>query len=235
MHDGHRERMKARLLEGSSFADHELLELLLYYAIPRRDTNPIAHALIERFGSLRGVLEAPSAELMQTPGIGEHAAALLELLPVVAKRYYMDSAAHIRLRTPREAVQYTINMLFGKTNEMVWLLCLDMQHNLAGKELISQGTLDRSAMYIRNVAAAAMRYNAARVILAHNHPTGSPRPSAEDVSATLEVIRALAPLEVAVSDHIIVSGQSYYSFFEERICPELYGPDSMDASLRQYT
>lgn len=218
IHEGHRARLKNKLLHGgaSSLADHELLELLLFYSIPQKNTNPLAHTLLRTFGSLKNVLLADPADLQQISGIGQHSASLLALIPEISRRIYQPQQP-VRLRNVQDASRYVVHELYGKKNETLYLLCLDIQFRLLDISPITEGTLDAVSIHLRPLVSAALRHNAAFIILAHNHPTGSPRPSRPDIVATQEILSVLKPLGIKLIDHIIVSGTEYYSFFRQEI------------------
>ncbi len=222
VHDGHRQRLKARFLaEGiDSFQPHEILELILFYGVPRVDTNEIAHHLIERFGSLAEVMDAPYEELLQVKGVTESAAALLKLLPQAARIYLTERhGGQEILNTPAKLGEYFVNRFVGETSELVYLLCLDSSLNAISCTKITEGGVSGATVAIREIVSLALRHNSAWVVLAHNHPRGLAAPSNEDVIATRTIKKALAYLGVTLVDHIIVSGKEYCSI-QERY-PEL--------------
>ena len=188
IHDGHREKMRRRFLETGleGFADHEALELLLYYAIPRRDTNPIAHALMERYDSLSGVLNAPVEDLEKVEGIGESAAILLSLVSRLSRKARIaDASQETILNSSERAGAYLLERFAGERRELVFLLCLDRK----GRLLTS----------------------ASAVILAHNHPSGVAVPSSSDEAATRQVAEALRTIGVRLVDHIVVADRDFVS------------------------
>lgn len=207
-HLGHRERMRQRFRQNglNGFAPHEVVELLLFYAIPQRDVNPLAHRLIKRFGSLHGVLDASVEELMQEDGMGEYAATLLSLVSRAAKELDMSRISQKRLLTTRrDAEEYCIHLLSGLQQEHFYMVCLNGQMELLGNVLISSGTLSEVTAYPRLVAEGALRYNAHTVVLCHNHPGGSMVPSQQDVELTARLAQLLSGIEVRLADHIIVA------------------------------
>ncbi len=214
MHDGHRMRLKTRFqktgLEG--FAEHEILELILFYAIPRQDTNPLAHALIDHFGSLYAVLSADINDLTEVKGIGENAASLIRLFKDVSKHYYSKAYRPRSVETSEKAAKYILSLLYGKRNENFYLICLDANYHILYEELMCEGSIDTIPVFPRKIAACALRHNAASIIIAHNHPAGDPKPSKADIQATLDIVQAIKPLGIQLSDHIIVAGDEYYSF-----------------------
>jgi DNA repair protein RadC len=223
LHTGHRERLRLRFLkEGlDSFEDHQVLELLLFQAIPRRDTNPISHNLIQRFGSLSAVLEADPKDLAAVEGVGENAAAFLSMIPHITRRYFYDRIRHSRktLNTSETAAEYLVPLMAGRSEEVFYAICLDSQLRVLYPALISEGTVKDALVHPRHVAEAAVRHKAASVLLAHNHPAGSAKPSTHDHKLTRNLVQALGGINVQVVDHIIVAGELIYSFQREGTLP----------------
>ena len=217
IHDGHRERLRQRYLRTglTGFDDLAILELLLCFAIPRRDTNPIAHALLDRFGSLASVLEAPPEELRQVEGIGESAAVLLTLVPAVARQHLIQrSCAGRPLTTTARLSEYLLPRFFGERDEVVWLLCLDAQLRPLDCRLLFRGSVNTTGVSVRKIVQVALGCNATSVVMAHNHPSGLALPSLEDEQTTQSVRQALAAVGIPLADHIIVADGQYYSFSE---------------------
>ena len=214
VHAGHRARLRERFLkEGlSGFSEHEVLELLLMFAIPQKDVNPLAHALIGRFGSLSAVLEASPAELMRVAGVGQNAAALLSLMPQLMG-YYQHSAmgAKPSITNLSGAKRYAGALFFGVHEECVYMICLDQSGRVLSPALLHKGTIDQVQIYPREVVETALRYHAHAVLLAHNHPSGTAEPSRDDYDATRAVISALNVIGVRVIDHLIFAGSTVYS------------------------
>ncbi len=213
-HDGHRERLRDSFLTHGldSFHEVQALELLLFYAIPRKDTNPIAHALLDRFGSLEGVFDASEQELCEIPGIGKHAAALILLAPQIVKRSRVVAASEVQyIRNGREAAQYLRPRLDTEREEVAMMICLDAHMAVINCVELARGSVDRVEFNIRRVVEIAMKSRASYVVLAHNHPTGSPRMSREDDAVTSRVYKALELVNIRLFDHIIVAGGSYAS------------------------
>ena len=218
IHAGHRERIRQRFREQglTGFAEHEVLELLLTYAIARKDVNPLAHALIERFGSLAAVLEADVQELMRVPGVGENTASLLSLIPELCGYYQRNAMGDKpRISNPSEAKAYCSALFTGAHEEMVYLLCLDQAGRLVHPALLRRGTVDEVAIYPREVVEIALRYHAHAVLLTHNHPSGSEKPSQADIDATTRISVALEAIGISVMDHLILSGDAVYSMKRE--------------------
>lgn len=207
VHDRHRERLRERFLrEGlDNFEQHQVLELLLFYCLPRIDTNAIAHELINRFGSLAAVLEASPTELQKVNGIGPNAACFLSFAAAFS-RFYMINRADTDgkcLLTVEAWSEHLEPYFLGKTNEMVYLLCLDAKGKQLACKLISEGSVNTAGVQIRKVVEAALNMNASFAVLAHNHPSGIAIPSGDDVETTKAVASALRAVDVGLLDHII--------------------------------
>ena len=214
VHAGHRDRVREKYVSNglNSFADHEVLELLLFYANKRGDTNPIAHKLIERFGSLSTVLEASYDDLICVDGIGDTAATLITLVPQLFRRYTCDKAEKNRFITnPDEAKAFVAPHFFGLSNEKIGIVCLDSQNRVNNFTFVSEGSLKLAQIDIRKVAQIALRNNAASIIIAHNHPGGIATPSRNDVETTKTLVNALSLINITVADHIIVSDDDSFS------------------------
>lgn len=219
IHTGHRGRVKeeflARGIEG--WPDHRVLELLLFYAIPRGDVNPLAHELIDRFGSLDRVLDALPEELMKVKGMGEHAVTLLKLVPAVTGRYLKERVGPGQLiHTVEEAGSALLPYFYGSRNEMVYILCLDAKEKLVGIRKISEGNNTNSDVTIRRVAEECIALQASACYLAHNHVSGIALPSPEDMNATAVIREALRPLGVEVLDHLVFVDGDFVSGEETR-------------------
>lgn len=214
IHDGHRKRMKERFFhEGlDHFSEFEALEVLLYYAIPRKDTNPIAHALIERFGSLEQVLDAPQEELEKVPGITNNVAVLMKLVTEMGRMYLVKRTKNIRvLKTIKECGEYLMPYFFGRVNETVFLLCLDAKCKVLACREVGEGSVNSANVPIRRIVEIALATKASSVVLAHNHPSGLALPSGEDIATTRRVAAALSTVDVQLVDHIIVADDDFVS------------------------
>lgn len=214
IHRGHREKMRQRFLKSGleGFADHEALELLLFYAIPRQDTNPIAHRLMERYGSLSAVLSAPAEDLKKVEGIGESAAVLLKAAGQIAQKARLSDATAQRPLTDVEAAgAYLLERYAGETHEMLYELCLDQKGKLLACKRLSEGSASSAALDIRKVVENAILTSASAVILAHNHPSGIALPSDDDCAATTRAARALQTIGVTLADHIVVADDDFVS------------------------
>ncbi len=218
IHDGHRENMRERFLKSGleGFADHEALELLLYYAIPRRDTNPIAHALMERYGSLSAVLTAPVEDLQKAEGIGEHAAVLLRLVPqLYQKARLADAARETVLNSVSRVGAYLLERFDGEKNEVIYQVCLDRKGKLLACKRLGDGGVASANVDIRRMMENALLTSASGVVLSHNHPSGVAVPSADDWSATRRAVDALATIDVQLVDHIIVADGEFVSMRQD--------------------
>ena len=217
MHAGHRQRVKERFLkEGlDSFSDIQVLELLLFYAIPRQDTNPIAHTLLERFGSLPQVLEAPVEELEKVPGVGHNAALLLSLAPAVGRYYMVERAKDgLCLRSLSACQDYLQTFFIGRRTEVVYLLCLDAKCKVLSCREVGEGSVNSANVPIRRIVEIALASNATSVVLAHNHPSGIALPSEEDIVTTQRVAAALRTVDITLADHIVVADDDYVSMVQ---------------------
>ena len=212
MHENHRDRLKNRFLTESldTFEPHNVLELLLFYSIPQKDTNETAHRLIERFGSLSDVLDAPFEELIQVPGIKEHSATLLKLIPALSRRYMLDKHHGDEPLSSTEKIgQYFVDKYFGINVETVYLLLLDNKFDVIDCVKIHEGSVSSAAITLRRLVELALYRRASMVVLAHNHPSGVPIPSSEDIYTTREIKKAFDLLEIKMLGHILVAGEKY--------------------------
>ncbi len=213
-YDGHRDRLRKKFLTHGLdvLQDHEVLELLLFYALPRRDTNKLARDLLAHFGSISAVLEAPLSDLKTIGGIGENAAVLLQLVTPLARRYLLSRTAQgVCLSTTKACGEYLLPYFFGAKDELVYLLCLDSKCKVLGCRLLYKGSLNSAGFSLRKVAEAAINCNAASVVLAHNHPSGLALPSKADEESTTQLQSALEALDILLADHIIVADQDFIS------------------------
>lgn len=211
---GHRERIREKFASGGldHFLDHETLELLLTYCIARKDTKPLAWALLQRFGSLSAVLDASVEELCSVKGIGRQSALYLKLIRNVFKKYSLDEVKEkVTIRTPEQVINYCKASLAGKSEECLELIYLSIRNTVIKSEIVASGDLDRVSVSPRKVVECALAAKAAAVILVHNHPSGDPTPSMEDILLTKEIVRSAALLGIAVHDHIIVGKSTHYS------------------------
>ncbi len=213
--EGHRARLRERFRARQGFdgfSDHEILELLLTYGAPRRDTKKLAKGLLDTFGSLKGVFEAKPEQLMKVDGVGEVQGTLISMvLPLtrVCARCEMDSPEQITNR--RDLESYCRSLLLGKRIEEFWVICVNAQCRVLGRQIISSGSLSEVSAYPRLVMEAVITYNAHSVFFCHNHPGGTCAPSAEDTASTLQLQKLLRGIDVMVLDHMIIAGNGAYS------------------------
>lgn len=230
IHDGHRQRLLKRFrTEGlDHFEQVQVLELLLFYAIPRKDTNVIAHNLLERFGSVSRVMDASVPELMKVPEVGESAATLLHLAKELGRYYQVDSARKGRVMKDTESCgQYLLPYFFGRQLETVFLLCLNANCNVISCKEVGQGEINSAVISTRRIVEIALAEKASTVVLAHNHPSGVAVPSNEDVVVTRRVAMALAAVEVTLFDHLIVADDDFVSLAQSG----LYRPGEFSSYL----
>jgi len=215
--EGHRKRLRERYEQSGldGFHDHEVLELLLSYAIPRRDVKPIAKDLLAHFGSLAAVLDAPLPLLQKRNGVGSYAAVLLSTVPRLFDRYHRDRwKENHSFNSTREAASYLSSLLEIERNEVFYILALNSRNMLIAAEEIQRGSVNRTAVFPRQVVEACLKHRATAVILAHNHPGGDPTPSSADRHLTRKLKRILNDLDIPVHDHIIIAGPNHFSFAE---------------------
>ncbi len=218
LHTGHRQKLRERFIREKGFEhfeDHQILELLLFYAQPRGDTNPAAHRLLDEFGDLKTVLEARPESLMRVKGVGEQAATLISMV-VPLTRVWERCAMKVptQISNSRDAEHFCMSLLAGERNERFYVICLNAQCQLIGQRRISEGSLSEVSAYPRMVMETALNYNAHSVLLSHNHPGGTCSPSAEDISSTQQLQRLLNGVGIMVLDHIIVAGSRTYSMIQ---------------------
>lgn len=214
IHEGHRKRMKERFMKSGldDFAPHNVLEFLLFYSIPRGDTNPIAHRLIDAFGSLSGVFDATPEELMKVSGVGESTAILISMIPQMARKYLEDKADAVNVVGGCGDIgAYFLPKFVGRTNEALMMVSIDNKNKVISCSVVAEGTVDSAKVSRRKVMEEAMKVKATRVILAHNHPRGVAVPSAEDVAMTREIGRLFAQVGIELVDHIIIADDDYVS------------------------
>ena len=214
IHDGHRQRLKNRFRQEGldRFDEIQVLELLLFYAIPQRDTNPLAHRLLEHFGSLAQVLEAPAEELEKVAGVGSNVSTLLTLTTALA-RYYMVSRSNQTeiLTSVQMCGDYLLPYFVGRRNETVFILCLDAKCKVLGCKEVGEGSVNSASVPIRRIVEMALGMNATSAVLAHNHPSGLALPSGEDVQTTRRLAVALDAVDILLADHIVVADDDYVS------------------------
>ena len=219
-HTGHRQRLRQRFDENrlNGFSDHEVLELLLTYAIPRIDVNPLAHKLMKTFGSLSAVLEASGDELKKVDGIGERSAALINLMVPLFQRYEQERLQpKVRFTTYSALASYCSTLFLGTQDEQFYLLCFDAKMKLIKAVNIASGTADEVHISPKQVVREAMRLNAVTVAVTHNHPSGDPKPSVADIDLTRDIRDALGTVDIRLADHVVVGAYETFSIFRNSL------------------
>lgn len=220
LHSGHRDRLRKKFLQygADGLEFHELMELLLFYSIPRKDTNEIAHRLLERFPTLGRLMSAEYDELCDIKGISENSAVLIRLFSELAHRYYKELAAEEtdgKLETLAQQAIYLRPYFLGAKVEQMYLLCLDHQWRPVYCDRISEGGVSAVKVDCRKLAETALKYRAARVIVAHNHPDGFAMFSSADVQTTNYIRNALGVLDIPLYDHLLFAGVEFVSFRQQ--------------------
>jgi DNA repair protein RadC len=212
--------MKKRFIEHGldNFDDINALELLLFYALPRCDTNVTAHRLLDRFGSLSGVLEASADELEKVEGVGESAAVLLRLIPQMSRRYMVESeSGGGTINGSAAAGSFFLPRFMFETDEVIYMACLDSVHRVINCTEVGRGVVNSAEVSVRKIVELALRQNAAAVLLAHNHVNGLALPSKEDELTTRQIAAALSMVGITLVDHIIVAGREFVSMADSGI------------------
>lgn len=216
--DGHRGRMRARLLTAGpdALADHELLEMVLFLALPRRDTKPIARALLARFGSYAAAIAAPLPDLLGIDGLGEAGAAALKTVQAAALRLARAEVLHQPVLNNWDRLMAYLNAAVARERvEQFRVLFLDNRNRLMADEAQARGTVNHTPVYPREVVKRALELNATALILVHNHPSGDPTPSRDDIAMTQEIRQAAQALSILLHDHVIVGNGQWLSFRKE--------------------
>lgn len=217
IHSGHRQRMKERILATGldGLADHEVLEVLLYFTVPRSDTNELAHRLIRHFGSLGQVLGADFEELKQVAGVGGNTAFMLTMLPGLLARVERDRNRERPIFGATQAFgEYVCGLFVGETTETAFLVCLNANLQLINTVRLARGDVGSVRISVPQVVQTALRHKARVAVLAHNHPGGRLKASGDDLELTARCQKALAQVNVKLMDHLIVGGDKYLSFLD---------------------
>jgi len=217
IHKDHRQRLRDRFLkEGlDNFDELYVLELLLFYCIPRIDTNPLAHRLLDHFGSLTAVLNAAPEELEKVDGVGKNTATFLSLITQVGRYYQVKQSAQGKiLTTVDQCGHYLVPFFFGREQETVFMLCLDAKCKVISCKMVGEGSVNSANIPVRRVVEMALAANATTVVLAHNHPSGLALPSADDIQTTQRMAAALETVEITLADHIVVSKEDFVSIVQ---------------------
>ena len=217
IHEGHRQRLKDRFRQEGldGFNEVNALEMLLFYCVPRSDTNPLAHRLIERFGSFSGVLDASIEELEAVEGVGHNISTFLAFIPQL-ERYYNDNKnKNLKILTSvSQCGEYLRPKFINRKNEMVYMVCLDAKCKVLSCKQLGEGSVNSAGVPIRRIVDVALKMNASSVILAHNHPGGGAFPSSDDIQTTIRVSQALAGVDVVLTDHLIFADGDYTSIVD---------------------
>jgi DNA repair protein RadC len=216
--EGHRQRLRERFLKSglSGFHDYEVVELLLTLATPRKDCKSAAKAALRRFKTLQGVLEASAEALSEIEGIGPKNLLGIKLIKAVGDRYLKKKLiGKVPLNNSRELFDYLYHGIRDKTRECFMVFFLDAKNRVIAVETLFEGTLTASSVYPREVVVAALNHHAAALIFAHNHPSGDPAPSPEDIAITRRLVFACRNLDITVHEHLIVGNNTYYSFADQ--------------------
>jgi DNA repair protein RadC len=220
VHKGHRDRVRMKFIEEGldSFHDHEIIEMLLFYGIPFKDTNVLAHRIIKEYGSLTALLEADPREVSRRCGISLNAACLIAMIVPLSRRYLTAKWGNKPvLNSSSKAGEYVLSLFAGRCYEVFYTICLDSQNHVTYAALVHEGTINEAPVYPRIIVETALRHKANSVILAHNHPGGSLKPSNADIEVTKKIYAALKPIAIQVVDHVIAAGDRYFSFAEQGI------------------
>jgi len=218
LHKHHRRRLKERYVRVGleAFADHEALELLLTYAIPRKDVKPLAKTLLATFGSYDAVMDAGIDKLTEVEGVSQHTAILFQLVRDLMARYFLTEAKkQFRFSGTTDLIRYCRLQMAHLQDEQFRVIYLNTQNRIIKDEILQEGTVDRAEIYPRKILEKALKYKASAMIMVHNHPGGSNRPSAQDMVLTDTVAKTARDLGITVHDHMIIAGGQVYSFREE--------------------
>lgn len=227
IHTGHRKRVRERYLEEGldSFSDHQVVELLLYYSIPQRDTNDLAHRMINEFGNLRDLLEAHPKDIQRRCNVNINTAILISLAAPLSRRYLKQKwEARPLINSSSKAGDYCVSLFAGRVYECFYVICLDSQNRVNHAALVHEGTINEAPVYPRIIVETALRHKANSIILSHNHPGGSLKASNADIDVTKKICQAMKPISISVVDHIIVAGEMSLSFAEQGFMDSINSP-----------
>lgn len=230
IHEGHRQRMKSRFRKDGldGLEEHEVLEMLLYYCIPQRNTNDIAHHLLTEFKTLPRVMNATAKELEKVEGMGPNSALFITFIRQLERYFESDDITEDKIMTSMDkCYRYLIKRFTARKNETVMLLCLDAKCKLLGCHVVNEGNVNSTNVSIRKIVDIALSTNATSVVLAHNHPSGVALPSAEDIQTTKRVAQALYMVDVILNDHIVVVDDDFVSMYQSG----LYNPNEISMNV----
>lgn len=214
-HSGHRDRLRSRFVKSGAGAceDYELLELLLFAAIPRRDVKPLAKTLLKQFGSIAGVLAADMQDLAKVKGLSDNSAALVKLVHALTQRALIEDVEQKPILSSwKKLLDYCHVAMAHEKREQFRVLFLNRKNQLIADEVQQVGTVDHAPVYPREIVKRALEHGATALILVHNHPSGDPSPSDSDIAMTEEIVRAARTLDVVVHDHLIIAKSGHASF-----------------------
>ena len=212
IHEGHRQRLKNKFLENGfqGFEPHNILELLLFYSIPRKNTNEIAHRLLNHFGSLKNVFQADFSELLKVDGIKESSATLIKMVPMIAKEYVADSFKEGTVfDTANKIGSFFVNKFLGEKNEIVYAMLLNNKFELLSVVKIHEGSVNSAFVSSRKILDSVVKYNASMLIIAHNHPDGIVCPSMDDINTTADLMTAFNAFGIKLVEHFVIAGNEY--------------------------
>lgn len=224
VHEGHRNRVKERYLQEGldSFSDHEIIELLLFYCIPKKDTNELAHRMVKEFGTLYDLLEADPRDIVRRCNVSLNTAILVSMAAPLSRRYLKQKWGNRPIvNSSTVAGNYALSLFVGRVYECFFIICLDSQNHVNHAALVHEGTINEAPVYPRIIVETALRHKANSIILAHNHPGGSLKASNADIDVTRKICQAMKPISINVVDHIIVAGDRYISLAEQGLLDSL--------------
>lgn len=223
LHINHRQRVRARFIKDGnldSFEEHQVLEMLLFYAVPRRDTNELAHKLLNEYGNLFTLMNARPEDIMKRCKVSETTAVLISMMPYVCRKFLssgLDSNKPF-IDNFNIAKSYFEAALAGQPFESFYMICLDLNKRLKKVVKISDGVSNSAPIYIEKIISDALLYNTAFLIIGHNHPSGTMKPSSADLDVTMKIINACMPINIKILDHIIICGDDAFSFAKKNLC-----------------
>lgn len=223
IHDGHRERLRKKFLSSGidSFEDHEILELVLFYIIPRKNTNQIAHALLRDFGSISAIFDAPISRLKEADGIGEKTAVFIKLIGNLSRLYFEKKYNSTDQVLSAQEINYRmIRKFIGRNEEALAMMLFDAKGKVVFEGIVNQGSINGVELYIRKMIELVTLYNASSMVIAHNHPSGVALPSCDDVASTEKIYNLFSIMQVKVLDHIIVADNDCVSL--RQAAPEIF-------------
>ena len=223
LHANHRKRVRARFIKDGdldSFEPHQVLELLLFYAIPRRDTNELAHKLLNEYGSLYTLMNAKPEDIVKRCKVSETTAVLITMIPYVYRKFLTSGLIKEKkiIDSFDKAYKYFESELTGRPYECFFMLCLDMNKRAKKMLQISEGAVNSTPIYMDRIVSDAILYNSSFVIIGHNHPSGNKKPSNADTEVTMRIRNALEHVGIQVLDHIIICGDDYFSYAKNNFC-----------------